>query len=150
MGKTIGELSAVEIAAMGGRVQRTLDAHGYDNVYYNNEIKNSGLHVAFRAVDDFDAPSLWHDADVKELRLLAYEKLAFDEDADAAERGLHSLILNHPGRLDREKTHMAWVLTKQLERLGNYSGEARDAFQTAFRRSMEDAGLMALVDARAA
>jgi hypothetical protein len=58
MGKTIGQMSVAEMAAMIGRIRRTLDAHGYDSVYYNNEITNSGLRVAFRAVDDFSVIGL--------------------------------------------------------------------------------------------
>jgi hypothetical protein len=147
---TIAETGLRDMAEMIERIKASLDRHGYDNHHAHKFLQASGLSLSFTADDGFNSKALWSDPDVPSLRLQISETLAWDDDFAEVEQKIHSAIMRQPSRIDREKTHMAWVLSQQMERLGKYSGEAREAFQSAFRKSMEDAGLMALVDGRAA
>jgi hypothetical protein len=144
MPKTIGELSVQELMALRGRVAATLNGAGFDHEEISFQINSASVVIWLRGCDAFNGTSVWSDVDVAEIRLAAFVTWATDDDAETAEAAMHSMIMRFPNRMNREKTHMAWVLTQQLERLGHYSSEAREAFQAAFRRSMEDAGLMAL------
>ena len=150
MSKTIAEIGLRDVAEMIERVKASLERHGYDHIKAYESLSQTHFWVSFDAVDGFNSQSIWSRPDVPELKLQINETLSWDDDFEAVEQKLHATIMRQPTRVNRERAHMAWVLSKQLEKLGNYSGEAREAFQTAFRKSMDEAGLMALVDGRAA
>lgn len=150
MNKTIADCGLRDMANMMERIKASLERHGYDHIHVDEFLRESGFRLLITAVDAFNASNAWVDPDVPDIKVSTSESLSWDDDFDAVERKLHAAIMSQPTRVNRERAHMAWVLSKQLDKLGNYSGEAREAFQAAFRKSMDEAGLTALVDGRAA
>ncbi|MFX4223581.1 MAG: hypothetical protein ACMVO3_22915 [Thalassobaculum sp.] len=144
---TIGEMSVADLIAMVDRVKATIERHGYDHHNITEYISGRGVSLSIRAIDGFNGRNEFSKGDVEQLKVDEGFLFALADDSETAERDLHAFIQRQPNRISRERAHMAWVLNQQMERLGNYSGEARDAFVTAFRRSMDEAGLLALTQA---
>lgn len=141
---TLGEMSVADITGMIKRVRETIERHGYDLSRVTEVLETGSVLLRVFAADKFNMGTEWAQPDVKDLVAKHTFQVTHDEDASAVEADIHAFIQRQPDRLSRERTHMAWVLNQQAERLGGYSGEARDAFLTAFRRSMDEAGFRAL------
>lgn len=144
---TLGEVPLSRFYEMIRRVKATMERHGYDVVVVREVSIPNGMLIDVTAGDKFNMADEWAHPDVKDIVAKHVFSLAFADDAAAVEADMHAFIQRQPNRVSRERSHMAWILNGQLERLGNYSSEAREAFQSAFRRSMDEANLRALTHA---
>ena len=143
-GKTIGESSVADYAAIKDRIKATAEACGFDLIRIHDDVKTSSLTMHVVAMDSFNARDEWSQPDLTEICVNKSFAFTLRDTVEEFEGAIHGWIQSKPSRLSRERNHMAWVLNGQMTRLGNYSSEARDAFLTAFRKSMDEGGLLSL------